>query len=134
MRMIFVNAAAIAAVALCWPASSFAQNGPAEAIEARCKAAHFQDSDRAACAREQRAAIADFSPVIQFIGEHEYLAQSVALIGCMEASKDYYGQNYVEWSACYEKTVSASCKGNEKCLGNSTIAGIKQHISNGTKP
>jgi hypothetical protein len=116
------------------PGVSLAENGPLEALSARCKAEHFQEADQATCVSEQRNALNGFMPIVDFITNGEYLMQSLFLGQCLELTKDYYGQNYIALAACYDEAATTSCKGNSQCLANSTIEGIRTHVRNGTRP
>lgn len=116
------------------PVVSLAQNGPSEAIAARCESENFQDADRAECERRQWAAIEKISPIVTFIHEGQYIVQTLALRQCVEGEKDYYGQNAVAVLECYDRAIAAGCNGNPVCLANGSIEGIERHIANGTRP
>lgn len=114
--------------------AAFSQNGPSEAISARCARDHFQDSDRKTCEAAQRKAMVDFVPIWKFIADGEYIVQSLVLSACIDASKDYYGTDYARLANCYDDAISRDCEGRKICLANGSIAGIAKHIKDGTKP
>jgi hypothetical protein len=104
---------------------------PSEAIAARCQ---VSAGDLEVCEARQRAAMDEFMPIVDFITEGEYVAQMLALGRCLEATKDRYGQDYEKLPTCYDDAMKSSCGENQTCLSNSSIAGIKTHIHEGTRP
>ena len=122
------------AIAICFAPLSANAGSTVDAIYARCKAQNFQEADQIACANEQTNTLNSVAPVMTFITTNKYISQSMTINFCWDASKDYYGIDYVKFASCYDDTITRNCKGNSACLANGTIEGIQAHMKAGTKP